>query len=63
VMWWNFVGRTHDDIARARSQWMAGEPYGSERFGVVEGCGADPLPAPDLPSVRLKARDRHGDTY
>jgi redox-sensitive bicupin YhaK (pirin superfamily) len=63
VMWWNFVGRTHDDIARARAQWMTGEPYGSERFGIVDGCGADPLPAPDLPSVRLKARDRHGETY
>jgi redox-sensitive bicupin YhaK (pirin superfamily) len=23
VMWWNFVGRTHDDVARARADWMA----------------------------------------
>jgi hypothetical protein len=24
VMWWNFVGRSHDDVARARSDWQAG---------------------------------------
>jgi len=24
VMWWNFVGRTHDDVARARADWQAG---------------------------------------
>jgi redox-sensitive bicupin YhaK (pirin superfamily) len=63
VMWWNFVGRSHDDIVRARAQWMAGEPYGTERFGIVDGCDAGPLPAPELPSVRLKARDRHGHTH
>ncbi|MEU8239746.1 pirin family protein [Actinoplanes missouriensis] len=57
VMWWNFVGRSHEDIVRAREQWMAGE-----RFGTVAGCEAAPLPAPELPTVRLKARDRHGRT-
>ena len=58
VMWWNFVGRSHADIVRAREQWTAG----TERFGVVSGCEAAPLPAPELPTVRLKARDRHGRT-
>lgn len=58
VMWWNFVGRTHEEIVAAREDWMAGR-----RFGTVTGCGADPLPAPPLPTVRLKARDRHGNTY
>ncbi|MGI5188570.1 pirin family protein [Promicromonospora sp. CA-289599] len=23
IMWWNFMGRTHEDIARARDDWMA----------------------------------------
>ncbi|HEX8628464.1 MAG TPA: pirin family protein [Catenuloplanes sp.] len=55
VMWWNFVGRSHEDIARARDDWMAGR-----RFGPVAGCAADPLPAPELPTVRIKARDRRG---
>src|SRR6185437_14356783 len=55
VMWWNFVGRSHQEIVEAREDWMAGR-----RFGQVAGCSADPLPAPALPNVRLKARDRHG---
>jgi redox-sensitive bicupin YhaK (pirin superfamily) len=57
VMWWNFVGRSHDDIVAARDDWMAGQ-----RFGTVTGCAADPLPAPEMPTVRLKARNRHGHT-
>ncbi|WP_430789902.1 pirin family protein [Actinoplanes sp. G11-F43] len=61
VMWWNFVGRTHEEVVEARTQWMAG--LGASRFGFVTGCEADPLPAPELPSVRLKARDRHGRSY
>jgi hypothetical protein len=55
VMWWNFVGRSHEEIVRACEDWMAGR-----RFGHVGGCSADPLPAPALPTVRLEARDRHG---
>jgi redox-sensitive bicupin YhaK (pirin superfamily) len=55
VMWWNFVGRSHEDIVAAREDWAAGR-----RFGAVTGCAADPLPAPEMPTVRLKARDRHG---
>ncbi|WP_252435389.1 pirin family protein [Pseudonocardia humida] len=55
VMWWNFVGRSHEDIARARADWTAGR-----RFGGVVDCAHPPLPAPELPTVRLKARDRHG---
>jgi redox-sensitive bicupin YhaK (pirin superfamily) len=57
VMWWNFVGRSHDEIVTARDDWTAGR-----RFGTVPGCAAEPLPAPEMPTVRLKARDRHGHT-
>ncbi|WP_018534550.1 MULTISPECIES: pirin family protein [unclassified Streptomyces] len=53
VMWWNFIGRSHEDIAQARSDWMAGT-----RFGEVLGYDGDPLPAPELPSVPLKPRGR-----
>ncbi|GII25398.1 pirin family protein [Planosporangium mesophilum] len=57
VMWWNFVGRSHSEIVEARTDWMAGH-----RFGTVTGYAGDPLPAPEMPTVRLKARDRHGRT-
>ncbi|MEV6303598.1 pirin family protein [Actinoplanes sp. NPDC051861] len=61
VMWWNFVGRSHEEIVAARSDWMA--ELGGSRFGTVAGCSAPPLPAPELPSVRLRARDRQGKTF
>ncbi|MFG2906686.1 pirin family protein [Kitasatospora sp. NPDC048286] len=53
VMWWNFIGRTTEDIARARADWTAGD-----RFGEVHGYAGDRLPAPELPDVPLKARGR-----
>ncbi|WP_310432130.1 pirin family protein [Streptomyces sp. 3330] len=56
VMWWNFIGRSHEDIAQARREWMDG--LGGDRFGEVEGYGGAPLPAPELPSVALRARGR-----
>ncbi|HET9138325.1 pirin family protein [Actinophytocola sp.] len=52
VMWWNFVGRSHEEIARFRDEWQAG----SERFGQVDGYPGDRLPAPDLPATRLVPR-------
>ena len=52
VMWWNFVGRTHEEIVRYRDQWQAE----SERFGRVEGYHGDRLPAPPLPMGRLRPR-------
>ncbi|MBH0109839.1 pirin family protein [Salinibacterium sp. NG22] len=60
VMWWNFIGRSHDEIVEFRAQWQAdvingGNPDG--RFGTVAGCDEAPLPAPELPTVRLKPRE------
>jgi redox-sensitive bicupin YhaK (pirin superfamily) len=52
VMWWNFVGRDHDEIVRYREQWQAE----SERFGRVDGYPGDRLPAPPLPTARLRPR-------
>lgn len=63
VMWWNFLGRSSEEIAEYREQWQAR----TERFGEVknyEGHGgpnknADGLswlPAPDLPNVTIKPR-------
>jgi hypothetical protein len=50
-MWWNFVGRDHDEIVRDREDWMAGD-----RFGKVAGFAGDPLPAPPMPVTRLLPR-------
>ena len=34
VMWWNFIGRSHDEIVAARNEWMAGlSGGGTDRFG------------------------------
>jgi quercetin 2,3-dioxygenase len=56
VMWWNFVGRTHEEIVTARAAWQAAEP----RFGTVDGHDGARIPAPDLPGVRLAPRKRRG---
>jgi redox-sensitive bicupin YhaK (pirin superfamily) len=53
VMWWNFVGRDHADIVAAREDWTNGS-----RFGTVPDWDGDPLPAPALPTTRLKPRGR-----
>lgn len=58
VMWWNFVGRTSEEIKKYRDQWQAK----SDRFGRVHGYishdrdGLDRLPAPTLPNIKLRAR-------
>ncbi|EWS82224.1 pirin [Brachybacterium phenoliresistens] len=63
VMWWNFVGRTSEEIHRARADWEAG----GERFGEVAGYvghggpgrnahGQARLPAPAIPPMTLRPR-------
>lgn len=74
VMWWNFIGRTHEEILAMREQWQTH----ADRFGTVAGydrptgttsrpseaavaAGAERpgwIPAPEVPSVRLQARGR-----
>ena len=64
TMWWNFVGRDHDDIVAARAAWQ--EQVGQQRatggadgrFGPHPTAWDDVLPAPELPTVRLKPRFR-----
>jgi quercetin 2,3-dioxygenase len=54
VMWWNFVARTHDEIAAARAAWMSGGA-----FGAIDGFAPDDaLAAPPLPPGTLRARGR-----
>lgn len=54
VMWWNFVGRSHDEIVTYRDQWQ----HHDDRFGAVDGYtgSVQRLPAPPLPNATLRPR-------
>ncbi len=61
LMWWNFVGRSHDEVMEFRAQWQAeigAEPgdYSEERFGPFPPDTPAALPAPALPTVTLRPR-------
>lgn len=59
VMWWNFVGRSHDEIAEARSTWEEELASGEGPFGWPVGDGTAPVLAPALPPGRLQPRTAH----
>jgi redox-sensitive bicupin YhaK (pirin superfamily) len=54
LMWWNFVGRSHDEIVHYRQLWQDAD----ERFGAVAGYQGQVtrLSAPPLPTTRLRPR-------
>jgi redox-sensitive bicupin YhaK (pirin superfamily) len=66
VMWWNFIGRSHDEIEEFRRRYQAelgfetvdprdeGKPA---LFGPYPEGQLAPLPAPPLPTVRLRPRE------
>lgn len=63
IMWWNFVGRSHDEIVGFREEWQAqidgvddSQDVAPGRFGVVVGDHAPPIPAPPMPNARLRER-------
>jgi redox-sensitive bicupin YhaK (pirin superfamily) len=62
LMWWNFVARSHEEIVEARETWMAELAAGFAgdglRFAGVPGFDGPPLPAPELPTSRLRPRGR-----
>lgn len=69
VMWWNFVGRSHEDIVEARTAWQrlvadGGGPEesssGTVGFADVPDDPGAPLPAPELPGGRLLPRPGRG---
>ena len=53
LMWWNFIGRTHEDIVKARADWNAAL---ASRFPNFDDEIGGRIPAPDLPNVQLNAR-------
>ena len=52
VMWWNFIERSHEEIAEARQRWNDHDS-GIPEF--VDQIGSR-TPAPELPNVTLRAR-------
>ena len=58
VMWWNFIGRSHDEIVAFRQQWqedVVQEKNPQGIFGTVEHGGST-IPAPEMPHVQLRPR-------
>ncbi len=62
VMWWNFIGRTHEEIVEFQQQWNAEsqsnstDPADHPVFGWPKGEAQEPILAPELPLVRLMSR-------
>lgn len=52
VMWWNFIGRNHDEIVAMRDAWESH----SNRFGVFSDRIGGRIPAPPMPALKLTAR-------
>ena len=59
VMWWNFVGRSHEEIVAFREAWQAqvtADGLVDGRFGIPVDDPLPPIPAPPLPNARLRER-------
>jgi quercetin 2,3-dioxygenase len=52
VMWWNFIGRSHEEVEQMRSDWE----QGSQRFAAFDDRIGGRIPAPEMPTTRLRAR-------
>jgi redox-sensitive bicupin YhaK (pirin superfamily) len=52
VMWWNFIGRSHDEIVQMRTDWN----NQSARFPAFTDQIQNRIPAPELPNLRLTPR-------
>jgi len=58
VMWWNFVGGSHDEVVAFREDWerQRTAPSNGGRYGRFPSVWTHTLPAPELPNVRLRSR-------
>ncbi|NLT30497.1 MAG: pirin family protein [Propionibacterium sp.] len=63
VMWWNFIGRSHEEVVSFRQRYQAELGFedhpidGPEIFGPFPTGTPDPIPAPKLPNARLVSRN------
>jgi redox-sensitive bicupin YhaK (pirin superfamily) len=57
VMWWNFIGRDHDEVVGYRAQWESLLAQGDrERFDLPDDDPLEALHAPPLPNARMVRR-------
>jgi redox-sensitive bicupin YhaK (pirin superfamily) len=54
LMWWNFIGRSHEEVVGYRSAWERRDP----RFPPIVDRAEKVMEAPPLPTVALKPRPR-----
>ncbi len=52
LMWWNFIGRTHEEIVAARQLWNSHDQSIPDFHDEIK----QRIPAPELPNLRLTAR-------
>ena len=52
LLWWNFVGRSIEEMEQATRDWLEGD-----RFGKVQGARGEPLVAPELRGLRLRSAE------
>ena len=67
VMFWNFIGASHEEVAAFREEWQAqitrdgavvgdSQDVADGRFGIVLDDHLAPIPSPALPNARLRER-------
>ena len=57
VMWWNFIGREHEEVVAYRAEWEAMLETGpNSRFDLPADDPLDPLHSPPLPNARMVQR-------
>jgi redox-sensitive bicupin YhaK (pirin superfamily) len=52
IMWWNFIGRSHEEIVQMREDWE----LETARFGKFEDEIGGRIPPPPMPTLRLISR-------
>lgn len=52
VMWWNFIGRNHEEMVQMRADWNGQ----TERFPAFKDQIHGRIPAPEMPNLRLSPR-------
>jgi len=52
IMWWNFIGRTHEEIVEMRAAWNSE----SDRFPYFADAINQRIPAPEMPNLKLQSR-------